>query len=292
MSRESLENHYLKLREVLNEPILRDIILFLILYLFVLTQNWQNLILLSFPMILFGFSLYFKILSTNKKRIYFSESQLIYNPLGSEKLYANRLVFVSILELIFLFWIGAESIYHPQLIEEYDIYFSILFGFIYSFGFFWLFIDLWENSKIAVKLSTESSNKQQDMEIVLSKLKIRKFRLISLSNLTLFLLCNIVNIIFQFLGETYGSLGIEVYLPGTGIESSEPLYITFILFIILIAFPLLSIFSLLVVYKDVKTLNKADLMDFLNRIPLEARQNIIDNLKNLTKKNQDLLELE
>ncbi|MFX0011680.1 MAG: hypothetical protein ACFE9R_15310 [Candidatus Hermodarchaeota archaeon] len=291
MSREGLEDQYLKLREVLNEPLLRDLILFILLYLFILTQSWQNLILLSFPMISFGFSLFFRILSTNKRRIYFSESQLIYNPIGSEKVYANRLVFISLVELILLFWIGAESIYHPQLIKEYDFYFSILFGFIYSFGFFWLFIDLWENSKIAVKLSTESSNMQQSIDIILSKLNMKKFRLISLSNFALFLLCNVVNIIFQFLLTTYGSLGIEVHLPGTGIENSEPLYISFMFFIILIAFPLVCVLSLLLVYKDVKTFNKVDLMEFLNSIPLETRQNIIDNLKNLTKKNQDLLEI-
>ena len=291
MSQESVENHYLKLREALNEPLLRDVILFLVLYLFILTQNWQNIILLSFPMISFGFSLYFRILSTNKKRIYFSESQLIYNPIGSEKVYANRLVFISILELILLFWIGAESIYHPQLIKEYDFYFSILFGFIYSFGFFWLFIDLWENSKIAVKLPAESSNMQQSMDIVLSKLNMKKFRLISLLNFALFLLCNVVNIIFQFLLETSGSLGIEVYLPGTGIESSEPLHISFMFFVIMITFPLVCVLSLLLVYKEVMTFNKLDLVEFLNRIPLEDRQPIIDNLKSLTKKNQDLLEI-
>jgi len=292
MSQESVENHYLKLRETLNEPLLRDLILFIVLYLFILTQNWQNLLLLSFPMISFGFSLYFRILSTNKRRIYFSESQLIYNPIGSEKVYANRLIFISILELILLFWIGAESIYHPQLIKEYNFYFSILFGFIYSFGFFWLFIDLWENSKIAVNLSTESSDKQQNMNIILSKLKAKKFRLISLSNFTIFLVCNIVNIIFQFLLEPYSSFGIEIDLPGTGIESSGPLYFSFMIFVILITFPLLCILSLLLVYKDIMTFNKLELKEFLNTIPSEARQHIIENLKNLTKKNQDLLEIE
>ncbi|MFW9951110.1 MAG: hypothetical protein ACFFKA_13410 [Candidatus Thorarchaeota archaeon] len=292
MSEDNSNYRYLKFREVFNETLLRDLILFLVFYLFILSQDWQNFFLLSFPTISFGFSLFFKIVNTNKEKIYNFDSKLVYNPIGLEKVYANRLNFISIFQLILLFWIGAESIYHPQLIKEYDFYFISLFSFIYSFGFYWLFIDLWSNSKIAVKLSTESSILQEPKEIILSNLRYRKFRFISLLNLSLFLCLNIINIIFQLLIELKLLSGFEIYLPGTGVENSNPPIFSFLVIIILIIFPLFCSFSLILIYRDITAFNNLELTNFLNKIPLEIRLQIIANLKKIHKKVRNFLERE
>ncbi|GAH83973.1 unnamed protein product [marine sediment metagenome] len=68
MSENNSDEKYLLLRELLNETLLRDIIIFIILYLFVLAQSWENLFLLLFPIITFAYSVFFRIINTNKWR--------------------------------------------------------------------------------------------------------------------------------------------------------------------------------------------------------------------------------
>jgi hypothetical protein len=292
MSGHNYNYRYLKLREVFSETLLRDSIIFIALYLFIIAQNWQHLFLLSFPMISYTFSLFFRIISISKDKIYTTNSQLSYNPLGLEKRHANRLNFISLFQLILLFWLGAESIYHPQLIKVYDLYFNCLFGLIYSFGFYWIFNDIWKNSKIAVNLSSENLSIEETRNNILTSLKYRKFTLLTLGNFFLFLVLNLVNIILQYLIKIDLINGIEVYLPGTGIENSQPLIFPFTIFIILIIFPLCSIFSLIIVYKDVTTFNKLELTNFLNALPEENRLHVIDNLKKINEKSRALLEIE
>ena len=152
MSEENSDQNYLLLREIINESLLRDVFLFTLFFLLVLSQSWQNIFLLLFPIITFAFSLFFKIISTNKWRTKFEKSSIIYNPLGLEKKHANRLNFSALVQLVLLFWIGAESLYHPQLIDLYSNFFLIFYCFIYTFGFFWIFIDIWKYSKIKIKI--------------------------------------------------------------------------------------------------------------------------------------------
>jgi len=49
MSNKNTKQEFLLLRELLSESLLRDLILFVIFYLFILAQSWKNIFLLLFP---------------------------------------------------------------------------------------------------------------------------------------------------------------------------------------------------------------------------------------------------
>jgi hypothetical protein len=291
MSEKNSDENYLLLRELLNETVLRDIIIFIILYLFVLAQSWENLFLLLFPIITFAYSVFFRIINTNKWRTTSNSTQITYNPIGLEKKHANRLYFTALLQLILLFWIGAESYYHPQLIQSYDLFFNIIFNFLYTFGFYWVLIDVWNYSKIVVrlknnKLSTQAQNNtllKSDLDKVISHLKLKSFKIISIVNLSTFIFLNILNISFTlFIDNIFSRF--SYYLPGTGIEGSLPLNISVISFLIVIISPLVASFLLIFIYKDLNNINYADFENLLKKLPEENRKNIIENLTKINKK--------
>jgi len=296
MSEKNSDENYLLLRELLNETLLRDIIIFVILYLFVLTQSWENLFLLLFPIITFAYSVFFRIINTNKWRTTLNNTQITYNPIGLEKKHANRLFFTAILQLILLFWIGAESYYHPQLIQSYDLFFNIIFNFLYTFGFYWILTDVWNYSKIRIRLknndlSTQAQNNtllKSDLDKVISHLKLKSFKIVNIVNLSTFIFLNILNISFVlFIDNTFSRF--SYYLPGTGIEGSLPLNIFITSFLIVIISPLVASFLLIIIYKDLNNKNHADFENFLKKLPEENRKNIIENLTKINKKfNRDL----
>lgn len=290
------DENYLLLRELLNETLFRDIIIFIILYLFILTQSWVNLFLLLFPTITFAYSVFFRIINTNKWRTMSNSTQIIYNPIGLEKKHANRLFFAAILQLILLFWIGAESYYHPQLIQYYDVFFNVIFNFLYTFGFYWILTDVWKYSKIVIrlknnKLSTQAQNNtllKSDLDKVISHLKLKSFKIVSIVNLSTFIFLNILNISFTlFIDSTFSRF--SYYLPGTGIEGSLPLNISIISFLIVIIAPLIASFLLIFIYKDLNNINHANLEELMKELPEEDRKNMIENLTKINKKfNRDL----
>ncbi len=296
MSEKNSDENYLLLRELLNETLLRDVITFIILYLFVLAQSWENLFLLLFPIITFAYSVFFRIINTNKWRTTSNSSLITYNPIGLEKKHANRLFFTSILQLILLFWIGAESYYHPQLIQSYDLFFNIIFNFLYTFGFYWILIDVWNYSKIVIRLKnniprTQAQNNillKKDLDKVISHLTLKSFKIVSIVNLSTFIFLNILNISFTlFIDSTFSRL--SYYLPGTGIEGSLPLNISVISFLIVIISPLVASFLLTFIYKDLNKIYHADFELLLKELSEENRNNIIENLTKINKKfNRDL----
>lgn len=293
MSENKSDENYLLLKDILNEVLLRDIFLFTVLFLFVFSQCWDDILLLLYPIVTFGFSLFFRIISTNKWRSKFEDSPIIYNPLGLEKRHANRLNFSALMQLILVFWIGAESLYHPQLIDQYNNYFIALYSFIFTFGFYWIMIDLWKYSKIALTLSEEENILvSQKIEIIISFLKIKKFRLISLINLIVFLCLNLLTLFFIFL-DLYNIIpGFPYSLPGTGIEGSEPIIIPHFFLVILIISPLLTIIFLILIYRDINNFNVGELNQKLNSFPKDIQSLIIENLKKMNKKFNDELKME
>ena len=291
MSENNSDENYLLLRELLNETLLRDIIIFIILYLFILAQSWENLFLLLFPIITFAYSVFFRIINTNKWRTTSNSTQITYNPIGLEKKHANRLFFTAILQLILLFWIGAESYYHPQLIQYYDLFFNIIFNFLYTFGFYWILIDVWNHSKIVIrlknnKLSTQAQNNtllKSDLDKVISHLKLKSFKIVSIVNLSTFIFLNVLNISFTlFIDNTFSRF--SYYLPGTGIEGSLPLNISIISFLIVIISPLIASFLLIFIYKDLNNIDHANLENLMKELPEENRKNMIENLTKINKK--------
>ena len=291
MSEKNSDENYLLLRELLNETLLRDIITFIILYLFVLAQSWENLFLLLFPIITFAYSVFFRIINTNKWRTTSNNTPITYNPIGLEKKHANRLFFTAILQLFLLFWIGAESYYHPQLIQSYDLFFNIIFNFLYTFGFYWILIDVWNYSKIVIrlknnKLSTQAQNNtllKSDLDKVISHLKLKSFKIISIINLSTFIFLNILNISFTLFIDSAVSR-FSYYLPGTGIEGSLPLNISIISLLIVIISPLVASFLLIFIYKDLNNIDHANFENLLKELPEENRKNIIENLTKINVK--------
>ncbi len=296
MSEKNSDENYLLLRELLNESFFRDLFVFVILYLFVLAQSWENLFLLLFPIITFAYSVFFRIINTNKWRTTSNSTQITYNPIGLEKKHANRLFFTAILQLILLFWIGAESYYHPQLIQSYDLFFNVIFNFLYTFGFYWILSDVWNYSKIVIRLKNNRLNTQaqnnvllkSDLDKVISHLKLKRFKIVSIANLSTFIFLNILNIIFiLFIDNTFSRF--SYYLPGTGVEGLILLNISVISFLIVVISPIVASFLLIFIYKDLNNINHTDFENLLKKLPEENRKNIIDNLTKINKKfNRDL----
>ncbi len=284
MSENKSDQPQLLLREVLNETILRDVLLFILLYLFMLTQNWDNLLLLLFPIISFSFALFFRIIGTNKHRIFDKENLISYNPLGAENKNADRLVFISLLELILLFWIGAESLYHPQLVDDFGFYFSLIYFLLYSFGFFWIFFNIWNKCKIMINLSDLENNDTVDKKLLITELGLNKIKLISYLNISIFITFNLINTILTILVFSGVEIGFPSQLPGTGIEDSQPLFLSYSVWIILIAFPIASIFFLLSIYRDVNSFSEIEFKSKINSLPTEVKEKIIKRLRSINQK--------
>jgi len=264
MSEKNTDQEFLLLRELLNESLLRDLIIFVIFFLFILAQSWKNIFLLLFPVITYTFSLFFRLINANKWRLSIFDKTITYNPLGLEKKHANRLIFTALLQLILLFWIGGESYYHPQLIQTYDIFFNILFNFIYTFGFYWILIDIWKYAKITIKIS---SNIEGDSV-----------------NLGTFILLNILNLLIVISTEINGFLGMMYNLPGTGIESSLPLKISASSLLIIVFSPLITILLFYLVYKSISSISPSELIDKLQKLPESKQNSIIETLKTINRK--------
>jgi len=281
MREKNTKQEFLLLRELLNESLLRDLIIFVIFYLFILAQSWKNIFLLLFPLITYTFSLFFRLINANKWRLSIFDNAITYNPLGLERKHANRLIFTTVLQLILLFWIGGESYYHPQLIQTYGVFFNIIFNFIYTFGFYWVLIDIWKYSKITIETK---SNIEINSEILVNKLDLKNFKLIYLINLGTFVLLNILNLVIVTLTEINGFLGIMYILPGTGIESSLPLKISLSSLLIVVISPLVAILLFYLIYKNISSINPSELIEKLQLLPESKQNNIIETLKSINHK--------
>lgn len=278
MSENNSKKEFLRVRELLKEPLLRDVFLFVIFYLFLLTQAWVNIFLLLFPIITFGFSLFFRTINSNKYRISREDIHFTYNPLGLERKNANRLTFAALIQLILLFWIGTESILHPQLIYDYNFYFNLFYFLFFTFGFFWIFIDIWKYAKIVVLIKNQKVNE------VISSLGGKIYMLISIVNLSIFLLLNAFNIILGLL--IYNNLisGFSYYLPGTGTESSPPLYFSIMPFFIIWISPSIACILLVLIYKKINQITSADLINSFKELPEDIRTQFRENLKKINSK--------
>ena len=300
MSEDNIDEFFLPIRDLVKESLLRDVLIFTFIFILINTQGWNNIFILLFPLITFGFSLFFKIINTNKWRTEFENTPIIYNPLGLERKHASRLFFSALFQLILIFWLGAESLYNPHLVEGYYLSFSLLFFFCFSFGFFWIFIDLWKYSRIEIipdeipkeKTPGYKSNYSINRNNVLSFLNVKNLRIISIVNFLGFIILNIINLILTFLLLIDPSLGLPLNLPGTGSMGSEPMKITALFHIVLILSPLLTIVSLILNYRDINKINQDNLDKIIKTLPLNIQIKIIENLKALNNKIRDQLQIE
>ncbi len=286
----------ISLKELISESLIRDVLLFLFLFLLVIAQDWDNIFLLLFPLITFSFALFFKLVDINKQRTEVENFSVIYNPLGSEKIYSHRLTFCSFLQMILLFWFGAESLYHPQLIDDYFLYFISIFIFFYTFGFFWIFFDLWSHSKIeiiteALKFNVSHEIKK-NLNNVISFLKVKDFKRISIINLLVFMILNLLNITFTYLTIIEIMPGLNYNLPGTEFENSEPIKLPFIIYGIIVGPPVASFIFIFLVYKDITDINQERLTNVLKPLPKSIQVKIIERLTEINQNFKYKLALE
>lgn len=289
---EDNNNFYLSIKDLVNESLVRDLIIFSFLFLLIITQVWDNISLLLYPLITFAFSIFFRIVNTNKWRTEFDEKPIIYNPIGLEKLHANRLFFSALFQLILIFWIGAESLYNPHIVDNYFPYFNGIFIFLYTFGFLWIFVDLWKYSKVEIKIRKFSKENPQTYDSIVSFLKIKNFKLIVLTNLILFITLNSLNTILIFTLKQDSPFIIELNLPGTGSAGSDPMIIFSLTYLILLFSPLFAIFSLILTYRDVSNFTIKQLDKILTQLPKNIQTIIIEHLKALDNKFRDQLNIE
>jgi hypothetical protein len=281
------ENNYINFRELTSEGLIRDLLLFFFIFLLVLAQDWDNIFLLLFPLISFSFAVFFKILYTIKNSEKLDNPYISYNPLGSEKIYSHRLNFCALLQLILLFWFGAESLYHPQLIDLYYIYFISIFIFLYTFGFSWIFFDVWEYSR--VELLTEE-NSDKNLQNVISFLK--SFKIISIISFLVFIFLNLLNILSTYLTINEMMPGIVYNLPGTGIEKSEPIVLPYSTFGIIFISPIITVIILHIIYKNITNINSDKLENVLSSLPNNIKIEVMETLRVLNKNFQNKAKLE
>ena len=294
MNEKNNENHYLSLKDIISESLLRDLILFTYLFLLIITQVWDNIFLLLFPLITFAFSLFFRIICSNKKRTEFQNSLVIYNPLGLERKNANRLFFSSLFQLILIFWLGAESLYNPHIVVGYYSYFPGFLIFLYTFAFFWIFIDLWKYAKIeliteAIEGRLPQYNDSQilgDLRNVISFLKLKNFRIVSISTFLVFIILNILNVII-LLFINYNSIGIQLILPG-----SQTITLSYFFYGFLIISPTLTILLLIWNYKAINNFSREKLNEVIEPLPRNMQIKIVENLKALNNKIKEQLKSE
>ncbi|TFG00755.1 MAG: hypothetical protein EU541_01410 [Promethearchaeota archaeon] len=282
----SSSGYYLTVKQLFTESVIGYLVLFTLLFLLTLAQNWINIFLFIFPIITFSFALFFKLIDVNKWRTQFEGSPIVYNPLGSEKNNANRFNVISLLLMIFLMWTGYESIVHPQLIQSYTLFFMLIYFFLYTFSFFILFFDMWKYSQIKLSYEKKGNKKNKEVENyekIIRFLKIKKFRIISYLNITFFILLNLLNLLFSFL--TYFKIipGYSLTLPGTGLENSKPLILPYTFFIGLILPPFYATVFLLFIYKDINQLRIEDLEDIIKDFSKNMRILILENFQILNK---------
>jgi len=291
MTEKNNDNHYLSLKDLISESFLCDLILFTFLFILIISQAWDNIFFLLFPLITFTFSLFFRILSTNKKRTEFEKRYVIYNPFGSEGKNANRLFYSAQFQLILIFWLGAESLYNPHLVENYYFYFTGILVFLYTFAFFWIFIDLWKYSRLEIITSEIEGKLDSQLSIdtrnVISFLKLKTLKIISVINLLVFILLNIINLIFLLLINNSLFLNMQIYLPGL-----QLITFSYILYGILFISPILTIIILILNYRTINNFNKEKLDKLIEPLPRNIQINIIENLKSLNKKIKEQLKIE
>jgi len=292
-------NYYLHIKDLISESLIRDLVLFTFLFLLVLNQNWENILLLLFPLITFTFSLFFRILSKSK-RSSSSNQCIIYNPLGLEKKNANRLFFSATLQLILVFWLGAESLLNSHMVHDYYFYFIVFLTFIYSFGFFWIFIDMWNYTKIEIITTSQDESIIQQYEIEFSEelnniiafLDLKYFKQISIINILVLLIVNLINVISMVLVGINPALGFQLNLPGSGDITLNPLIISYVFFSFLIISPLLTITLLVLNNTQISNFNLEKFNEIITPLPRNLQIKIVESLKATNTKMKEKLRVE
>jgi len=267
-------------------------ILFLIGLFLTLVQNWVDPILIICPIVSFGFALFFQIIESNKHNTEIKDSFIYYEPIGEEGKNSNVLSIFSYLQIFLIFIMGLDSLLHPQLIDNFFLFFLIPLFFSYELGFFLLLLRVMNNSKIKIDLENINSQLENDlnnndeknlMEGMLSFLSVKSFKKYSLYNLALFFLSLIFTMAFSFLTFFDLTPGIPFYLPGTGIEGSNPVNISWMLYVGIFTPPIYTIWFLFQIFKKIVNFSNESLNNIKKNIIDDSKKSVLLKILNLNE---------
>jgi len=186
-------------------------------------------------------------------------------------------------QLILIFWLGAESLYNPITVNSYVLFFKGFLIFFYTFAFFWIFIDIWKYTKIEILTNTMKaeidSNSARDLRNVISFLQLKNFKLASLINFFVFIILNILNLIFSVLINNNLGFGLQFYLPG-----SQLITLSYFFYGVLIIPPVLSIILFTLNYIAINNFSREKLDKIIEPLPRNLQIKIIENIKTLNNK--------
>ena len=116
--------------------------------------------------------------------------------------------------------------------------------------------------------------------------------MILIINFLVFIILNILNSVLVFTLDQNPLFGVQLNLPGTGSGGSDPLVVSFLLYLIFIISPLVASFSLFFNYRDVNSFSKNELEKVLKPLSKDTQIIIIENLKTLNNKIREQLNFE
>ncbi len=309
---ESKEGVFYTLKLLLKkENFVRPTIIFAVFYIFILLQNWPTILLLLLPIITYSLFAFFKIIEVSKEHTIVQGSGILFNPLGNEENIAKRLYFCLLLEMILLFGMGAESLYHPQLIDnDYFLLYLFPIVIIYIFSPYYALYDIGFSAKIEIDLKNEfyetnmkynseragivAPREEEEVKLI-SYLRLNEYKNIFLM-MKVFLIFNITGwVVFNILGFMNSIPDLLIEIPGSIMFEGSGMNITFFIFICIFSVPILFVGIIYYIYSlttkfDLDTFNDilSDLTPILRKKVLKTLEFYASQKSKSKKNSQDL----
>ena len=252
------EQEKLSVRQLLrSEKLLREILLFGILFGALILQGWTDFLLLTFPILIFSIAIFVRALEIGQEANYAGMNTPL-STVGLGEKIATRVEFAGILTFLTVMIEGYESLARPQMSAMLAPFFLEILLVTYLLGFYWLFtgIQTEPDYKLPRVLDGAYTTHTSNEDLPLLRLKIASYSTIIVG--ILFGLGTVFNILTVF--QLAPALLISV--PGSVLPNGTQIsYNGIFLVVVLVAFVAAIIF-LATLLKNAKGLNP--------RIPLET----------------------
>jgi hypothetical protein len=251
-----LGNHFQFGDLVVSKPFLIELLAFFPVYILNIYLLWPQINLLLFPLILFGFALFFIGLSVGKEQIKIPPAPITVNPFGNELLLSKIFLGGSIILNVVLSLLAADSLKYPQLVNNYGLFFLIPIIIIYHTTWYWIPWNVFFSSFLKIEKNIQNkgmlteNNSINDVNDKLNSTNFKKYRrtltknqikTYVIINLLLFGVLLIWFLIESILIYSFG-IGLwhfEIPVPGTIEPYSETIGVSGVLWVILIGDPIL-----------------------------------------------------
>lgn len=265
---------------------------FIPLYILNIYLAWPQIYLLLFPLILFCFGLFFVGIYFGKDQIQIPLEPITINPYGDEFFLSKIFFGCSIMLNVILTLFGVDTLYYPQLVDNYGIFFLIPIIIIYHTIWFWIPWNIFFKSYLKInkisKLNKESQEYQskQDEKIILQKLSNKQIKKYVIRNLVIFIALLgwffIENMVILTLNT--GMWIQKIAVPGTLIPYSEYVSISGTIWIILIVDPILFVIEYTLIVNHIiskKQIQKDKLLNNIKDLPELEKRYILKSLEYL-----------